>query len=986
MQALRSLLDVDTIEFRAGRSPVRGGLAGTRFAGVSSSVGAVSRREADVLQLVGEHLTNAEIAARLYISERTVESHVSSLLRKLDVPDRRQLARHARPPRPAGRDRSLPPAIGLFADPASFVGRLDERDELRRRWSLACDGHTVVAIVSGDAGMGKSRLVAEVALEVHEDGGHVLRGACLEDVDEPYGPFVQAIVDDAAALPTAELRARAGPSAEALARLSPDLARMLLAHGQQPPSDAGALDRGAVVDGIRHWLLGTASTGPLMFVLEDLHWSTATTRDVLRQLVRRAGREPLLIVVTTRDTKPDFAADVSTLVAELEQSPAVGRLTLRGLDDVEVGRLVNVTASEAAAIVVDTGGNPLLVTHMTSKAERSSLPTWLTRRDAMLDEETRALLDVAATFGSEFDADLLAAAHGADLLDVLVSLEAAEAAGLLVPLGARTARFGFVHALFRTHRYEALPPRRRLELHARAARALSTRAGDDRMLSEYARHACLALPLGDAHTAIEVARRAAAHAEHAYAYDEAIVHYRRALEATRFVEPPDAALELDLTIRVAAALHHRGDAAGLPMLLEAARRAERIGDARALVQAALAIPQFGAVGFVDPMPEGRVVTEAALGVLGDEPSPARARLLVDLASHWLFLDVEEAMQIAGHAEAIARQLDDPEVLGAVLLSVRHMVSHPRHLDQRIRVGVELLELGRRLGSLAMSLGGSHTMAVTHLVRGDVKAWRNEFGRFAELLGDRSLGYYQIQLINYHATRAFLDGALDRAEEVIADTVPLSIGIGAGRVFAESMVAANRRLQGRHGELVARFERAAARSSDAWYRCCLAAALARAGRIDDACSRLRQLREEGFPIREIHPWSIAITELAEAAELVGDQEVARYVLDVAGPHSGLLALSGPSVNRPFDQALAQAALTIQDHDAAAAYAGRAVAASRDRGTRVFLVRELVLLAEARRRCGTSDAELRPIVAEARAIAEATGARVAIDDIQRYGLPG
>ena len=85
------------------------------------------------------------------------------------------------------------------------------------------------------------------------------------------------------------------------------------------------------------------------------------------------------------------------------------------------------------------------------------------------------MLDLAATFGSEFDADLLAAAHGAPLLDVLESLEAAEAAGLVVAHRGGPAQFGFVHALFRAHRYEALPLRRRLELHARVATALGTR-------------------------------------------------------------------------------------------------------------------------------------------------------------------------------------------------------------------------------------------------------------------------------------------------------------------------------------------------------------------------------------------------------------------------------------------------------------------------------------------------------------------------------
>ena len=170
-------------------------------------------------------------------------------------------------------------------------------------------------------------------------------------------------------------------------------------------------------------------------------------------------------------------------------------------------------------------------------------------------------------------------------------------------------------------------------------------------------------------------------------------------------------MTLDLTVRIAAALHHRGDPEGLPMLLDAARRARDAGDKDALVRAATAIPQFGAVGFVDPMPEGRAVTEAALAALGPEPSPARARLLMDLASHWLFLSVDEALRLAGQAEAIARDLGDPEVLGAVLLSARHLFSHPSRIDERVRIGAELVALGRQLGRLAMTLGGLHALAV-----------------------------------------------------------------------------------------------------------------------------------------------------------------------------------------------------------------------------------------------------------------------------------
>jgi hypothetical protein len=622
---------------------------------------------------------------------------------------------------------------------------------------------------------------------------------------------------------------------------------------------------------------------------------------------------------------------------------------------------------------------------MTTDVRSGTLPIWLYQRDQLLDDEARAVLDQAAAFGTEFDADLLAAAHGVPLLAVLESLEAAEAAGLVFPQPGRRAGFAFVHALFRSHRYRALPLRRRLQLHARAAAALATRPDDVRLLSEHARHACLAVPVSDARAAVELARRAAHHDEHAYAYDEAVAHYRRALDAARTLDPPDTTETLDLTVRIGAALHHAGDRQGLPLLLDAGRRAQDAGDTPALVRAATAIPQFGAVGFVDPLPEGRALTEAALDAVGDEPSADRARLLMDLASHWLFVSVAEALELARRAEAVARSLAQPDVLGAVLLAARHLYSHPSRIDERVRIGAELEALGRQRERLAFTLAGVATQAAAHLERGQLDGWIEGFERFSVLLGDRSLGFFRLQAMSYQANRAFLGGDLPRSEELAELTVPLSVGIGAGRVFAESTIVVNRRLQDRDGELVARFERAASRSSDAWYRCSLAAVQARSGRLADARATLAGLRQEGYPIREIYPWSKAVTDLAEAAEIAGEHDVATHVLTVAQPYSGRIAVSGPCVNRPFDQALAQAALAVGDSHAAASYASRAVAASRQRQTPLFLMRELIFLAEACRREGDSASAIRPLVREALGLADRVGAGIVRADVERYGLP-
>ena len=142
-----------------------------------------------------------------------------------------------------------------------------------------------------------------------------------------------------------------------------------------------------MLDAICQWLVATAAAAPVLVVIEDLHWSTSTTRDVLRHLARRAGRAPMLVVATTRDSKPDLDADLATLLTELERSATVTRLALHGLDRDEVAELVGASRSaEADTIVAETRGNPLLVTHLTSDVRAGTLPIWLYQRDRRLDD------------------------------------------------------------------------------------------------------------------------------------------------------------------------------------------------------------------------------------------------------------------------------------------------------------------------------------------------------------------------------------------------------------------------------------------------------------------------------------------------------------------------------------------------------------------------------------------------------------------------
>lgn len=155
----------------------------------------VTLREAEVLEALASRLTNAEIAERLFISVRTVESHVSALLRKLGAPNRRSLSDLARE---VFADRTaairLPGVLADACDLGTFVGRDAELRQLCGLFEqVRARGRRRLSLVAGEAGIGKTRLAAEVSARCQQRGGGVICGRCDEEVLVPFQAFVDAV-------------------------------------------------------------------------------------------------------------------------------------------------------------------------------------------------------------------------------------------------------------------------------------------------------------------------------------------------------------------------------------------------------------------------------------------------------------------------------------------------------------------------------------------------------------------------------------------------------------------------------------------------------------------------------------------------------------------------------------------------------------------------------------------------------------------------
>jgi DNA-binding CsgD family transcriptional regulator len=960
----------------------------------------VSRKETEVLFLVGEHLTNAEIAKRLYVSERTVESHVSALLRKLAVASRRELASLAQTAAEQTRAAGapvLPPALELAAQSGPLVGRTAELERLRDLWRSAAAGHTLIAVVTGEAGVGKSRLVAELAVEAHGNGGRVLFGACFEDVATPYQPFAQAICDDLAGLAPTEVRRRVAGDVASLSRVVP-----IPGDGAAPGEVVRpSVERDDLMDAVCGYLARTAAANPVLVVVEDLHWGTATTRDALRHLARTAGRATMLVVVTSRDTPPDVSDDLATLLGDLARYPCVQRVGLHGLNRPEVAELVAVMSEgeqdlDPGAIWDDTNGNPLLVREMvTGSAGRSvigtSVQTLLSVRSRRLTTGDNALLELAAVVGAEFDADLIAAASDTSLVEVLEAMERAEAAGLTNQVPGRPGRFAFVHALFRSTRYDAMPTSRRLRLHHHVVSVLTPRAGDDRVIPELAYHACAAVPLVDPRTAIDYARRAGDLAAWSLAVDEAAVHYHRAIEIADLLDPPDPALRCELVVLLGEALNRLGDPAGRNLLIQAAPLARRMGDPDLLAKIAwtLSPATYGSAFYDDP--DALDLAEDALGRIGPEPTPTQARLLAVLGDKHRGAVGGAHGGRAATADAVwvARQLDDPVLLGQVLTTCQWSRRNPGNLAERIAAMDELEDLGRRLGRSSFVAVAQGSRCHNLLEQGDVAgAWQANDQNEA-LIGDHQA--IRVGLANRRTTRLYLAGDLAAAAHAaetlstLAQTEAAVVGIDPLHYYVTHL-AMIRFAQGRIADAIGVIDAAvAAHPTIVMYQAMLALTLARTGDFDAArviLGRVTDNRIASLPFN--FQWYTGMVCLADAADMLGELDAAAVVEERLIPYSGRLATHATGVSQPIDIALTQLALAAGDNERANAIAESAVQASRRTYTPVFLARALVQQAAARARLGHPDGLTLAIIDEAQAIADQTGADLIKHEQHRYRL--
>ena len=607
----------------------------------------------------------------------------------------------------AERIVAVPLAAALAVDGgAAFAGREAELVHLRSAWADAVVGERRGVLVSGEPGIGKTRLAAEVAGHAREEGGIVLYGRCDEGLSAAAQPFAEALGAYVAACPVDELRVQLGALAGDLVGLLPLLDARVPGIALPPPAEP-EIEQLRTLEAAAALLEAAGEAAPVLLVLDDLQWADDLTLQLLRHLLRADARVRLLLLATYRDTEPSRSALLGEVVTGLARRPDVARLELGPLAEPDVAAMVAHAGrppSLTGRVHAVTEGNPFFVGEvLASLGQDADTGAALTPRVrdvvrwrlARLPEGTADVLAAAAVAGAEFDADVLADAAELELESALDALEAAERARLVRSAGMLD-RFSFAHALVRETIVDELPAGRRVRLHARLAGALE-RAASARVIAagDLATQFAAAGNLVDANRTLRYTREAGDEAAARAAFDVAAEQYELALRAQRRLPEAPESERLDLEFARGRALRLGGDERGDDALRSVAAAAEAAGDGPRMAEALL-MRRLDFADFIEEDAEMVALLRRSLALLPAGDSAVRARLEGFLALEaFSSLSERERRALVGRALAMARRVGDPTALASVLTSHSWIVMGPEALPERLALADELVAVGRQ---------------------------------------------------------------------------------------------------------------------------------------------------------------------------------------------------------------------------------------------------------------------------------------------------
>ena len=800
------------------------------------------------------------------------------------------------------------PAELIARGSTPLIGRLEELAELQT-WLESAGGERVL-LLAGDAGIGKTRLLAETARRAHAAGAIVLAGRAPEETLVPYQPFLEALGHYVFNARIEELRVCAREYGVELARLIPELGRRLPELSLPDPGEPES-ERYRLFEAVAGLLGEISSSVPLLIVLDDLQWADRPTLLLLRHLARAPQSSRLSILGAYR-TVGRGSEGFDTVLLGLRRELLMRQIDLGGLAEREAMELVRVrdggTPSRAflEALYQETEGNPFfieeIVRHLTDSGvqshqagahelQRFGLPDdvreVISRRLERLGDGTIEWLRVAAVIGRDFDSALLERVLGLDEERFLSALEDALAAGLVAESPGDPSRYSFSHALIRETLYAGMSSNRRTRMHRRVGVALEEH-GSEAQLGALALHFTRAAEPQDAERAIRYALGAGEQAAAMLAHEEAAEHYARALEVLQRSEPGAVRRRCDLLLELGETRVRSGERSGARReFYEAASLAAQLGDSTSLARAAIGASRryVQPPGVVDE--ELIALLEQALAMTTGERTVMRVRLLSRLCGTLYYSDRREQMKrLSAEATAIAAQLGDQQAAALAAAARRRAYWGPDHLERRLADSTQLLQAARAVSDVELTLQGHAWLVVDLLERGDRAGVDAQMEAFSAGAQELRQPLYLWNAAVWRARRALLAGHLEQADQLASEAV--SYGIRGEDVTASMYYAVQllgiRREQARMAELEAPLRELVERNPNrpAW-RAGLATLLCETGRSDEARAELEVVAQIGLETIPMDgDWMIAITLLADVATALDDTERALEVYELLLP--------------------------------------------------------------------------------------------------------
>jgi len=644
-----------------------------------------------------------------------------------------------------------------------IVGREHELKQVNEIWNRVNAGQTRVLLISGEPGIGKTRLAREIIAMTNAD---VLSGECHAEDSAPYAPIVQMIrsvlLNHKITPPTNIILAD-------LLTLAPDLASQFPNVPPNPSLDAQSEQR-RLFESVVSFIASFAQTieVPLIIFMEDAHWADTGTLFLLRHLVQRSNslNLKLLLVITFRDSEADLdqARGLRDILLDFNREHLAENIRLSRLNrertsdmlSVMLGKEGKISSEFLDALFSETEGNPFFIEE-TCKAlieagdlyyagghwRRADIQDFnlppnvrgaILSRVQNLPQSVQDVLRLASIHGREFDFEALKASCELDEATLRAALEGAQRTQLIVKTDhAGKLFFTFAHALIPFALRESLSGLRRQRLHARVAEAIESQRPDD--VETIANHFVAA---GVRAKAVAYSSLAAERAEKMYAYDLAIQHKQTALDMLDAREDVEARLTL---LEGLADLHYRlnQNARAIPIYLEALQLWRGLTDAdiwiavrlqRKIGEATTSMNQFA--DYQRFAATARSSLEAGLALAQNQaPHPETIRLLRTLSRDaWYIIasaDWDAAERYARSAISLAERLDEPVELSSALESLPLVHGTRGLFRERVNVCLQRLELSRdrrftdyrervniayQLGRALLSVG-EYEAALTH---------------------------------------------------------------------------------------------------------------------------------------------------------------------------------------------------------------------------------------------------------------------------------